>query len=167
VTPTEPYPIVCGVSTLEIKVTPPRVVLADDRASMARQLRALLTPSCEILQIVADGVALVAAVEALGPDVIVTDIGMPGLSGLAATRIILAQHPSARVVVVTVRDEPAVIREAFQVGVLGYVMKGDAGEELAGAVHAAMVGKPYVSTNARSALQARDREGPRPKEGEP
>jgi heat shock protein HslJ len=67
-----------------MNVTRPRVVLADDRAAMARQLQALLKPSCDILQVVADGAALVAAVEALGPDVIVTDIAMPRLSGLAA-----------------------------------------------------------------------------------
>jgi DNA-binding NarL/FixJ family response regulator len=135
------------------------VVLADDHASMARELRALLTPSCDILQIVADGAELVAAVEALEPDVIVTDIAMPGLGGLAAARIILSQHPSARIVFVSVRGEPAVIQEAMQIGVLGYVMKGDAADELASAVHAAMAGQQHVSTTARSALDGRGREG--------
>src|SRR5262245_3906201 len=131
----------------------PRVVLAEDHAPMARQLQALLTSSCDIVQVVVDGAALVAAVDALEPDVVVTDIAMPDLSGLAAARMILSRHPTARVVFVTVRDEPAVIQEAVDVGVLGYVMKGDAGDELARAVQVAMAGQRYVSTNARSALR--------------
>ena len=131
-------------------MTRPRVVLADDRASMARQLRALLLPSCDVVEVVSDGAALVAAVDALEPDVIVTDIAMPGVSGMAAARIIRSRHPAARVIFLTIRDEPELIREAAHIGALGYVMKGDAGDELAIAVHAAMAGVQYVSTSARA-----------------
>jgi DNA-binding NarL/FixJ family response regulator len=131
----------------------PRVVLAEDHAPMAQRLRALLEPSCDVLEIVEDGSALIAAVAALQPDAIVSDIAMPGMSGLAAARIILAEHPSARILFVTIRDEPSVVRAALQCGVLGYVLKGDAGDELPNAVLTVAAGQQYVSTNARAALE--------------
>jgi DNA-binding NarL/FixJ family response regulator len=133
-------------------VTRPRVVLAEDHAPMAQKLRALLEPSCDVVESVANGTALVAAVAALQPDAIVSDIGMPGLSGLRAARIILATHPDARIILVTIRDEPSIVRAALQCGVLGYVLKGDAGDELVSAVCAATAGQRYVSTNARAAV---------------
>jgi DNA-binding NarL/FixJ family response regulator len=119
---------------------------------MAQRLRALLEPSCDIVESVEDGSSLVAAVAAFQPDVIVSDIAMPGMSGLAAARIILAGQPGARIVFVTIRDEPSVVRAALQCGVLAYVLKGDAGDELVTAVRAAVAGRQYVSTNARAAL---------------
>jgi DNA-binding NarL/FixJ family response regulator len=129
------------------------VVLAEDHAPMAEKLRALLEASCDIVESVEDGAALIAAVAALRPDAIVSDIAMPGLSGLAAARIILAEQPNARIVFVTIRDEPSVVRAALHCGVLGYVLKGDAGDELSRAVRTVAAGRQYVSTNARAALE--------------
>jgi two-component system NarL family response regulator len=134
-------------------MTRPRVVLAEDNAPMAQQLLALLEPSCEVVKSVGDGAALIDAVSALQPDVIVSDIAMPGVSGLAAARRILAAQPAARIVVVTIRDEPSVVRAALQYGVLAYVLKDDAGDELVSAVRAVIAGEEYVSTNARAALK--------------
>jgi len=130
----------------------PRLVLAEDHEPMALQLRALLAPACEIVGTVEDGSALVAAADALEPDVIVSDISMPGLSGLAAAQIILARHPATRFVFVTMRDERAVVRAALKCGGLAYVLKCDAGDELVAAVRAAIAGEEYISTNARAAL---------------
>jgi DNA-binding NarL/FixJ family response regulator len=129
------------------------VVLAEDHAPMAQRLRALLEPSCDVLEIVEDGSALIAAVATLQPDAIVSDITMPGISGLAAARIILAGQPSARIVFVTIRDEPSVVRAALQCGALGYVLKDDAGDELPNAVLTVAAGQQYVSINARAALE--------------
>jgi DNA-binding NarL/FixJ family response regulator len=133
-------------------VTRPRVLLAENHASMARQLRALLDSCCDVVKVVEDGSALLAAAAAHQPDVIVTDIGMPRLSGLEAARIILADNPQARIVLVTIRDDPSVVRAALHSGVLAYVLKVDAGDELVDAVRAAIAGQRYLSTNARAAL---------------
>jgi DNA-binding NarL/FixJ family response regulator len=133
-------------------VTRPRVVLAEDNAPMAQRLQALLEPTCDVVGNVADGSALVDATAALRPDVIVSDIAMPRVSGLEAARIILADYPGVRIVFVTVRDEPSVVRAALRCGALAYVLKGDAGDELLSAVHAVLAGHQYVSTNARTAL---------------
>jgi DNA-binding NarL/FixJ family response regulator len=130
----------------------PRVVLAEDHVSMATRLVALLEPSCDVVQIVDDGSALVVAAAALRPDVIVSDITMPKLSGLSAARMILAERPEARIVFVTVRDEQSVVRAALQCGALAYVLKGDAGDELVTAVRAVLEGRRYLSTNARTLL---------------
>jgi DNA-binding NarL/FixJ family response regulator len=99
--------------------------------------------------------------------VIVSDIAMPGLSGLAAARVIVAQYPEARIVFVTVQDEGAVIRKALSDGARGYVVKGDAGDELPSAVRMVLAGGQYVSSSARAALRvpgpsgiARERQEP-------
>jgi len=129
-----------------------RVVLAEDHPGVAEQLRDLLSREYEVLEVVPDGGALVRAARTLAPDAIVADIGMPGMTGLAAARAILGEHPEARIVIVTVRDEASVIRHTLALGALGYVSKADAGEELLPAVRSSLEGHEYLSTNAREAL---------------
>ena len=82
------------------RVDRPRAVLAEDHEGVAEQLRKLLAPEFDVVATVADGHALVQAVEATRPDVVVADIVMPGLDGIAATAAILASRPAARVVLV-------------------------------------------------------------------
>ena len=130
----------------------PRVLIAEDHASIARQLRNLLEVECEVIAVVSDGQSLVAAVESLSPEVIVSDISMPGLDGLAAARIILERHPNARIVFVTVHDDRAVAQRALRLGALGYVLKNDAAEELLNAVRAAQAGQQHLSESIRSRL---------------
>ena len=129
----------------------PRVLIAEDHESVARQLRHLLEFECEVIDGVNDGQSLVAAVEASKPEVIVSDINMSGLDGLAAARIILERQPNARIVFVTVQDDKAVVRRALLLGALGYVLKSDAAEELLAAVHAAQAGRQHVSESVRHA----------------
>jgi DNA-binding NarL/FixJ family response regulator len=126
-------------------------LLAEDHVEMAHRLRSLLSSDYDV-DIAADGLALIAAVGTRVPDVIISDIMMPGISGLNAARKILATHPDSRIIFVSVRDEPAVIRKAFSAGALGYVVKSDAGEELANAVETVLVGGRFVSSAAQEAL---------------
>jgi DNA-binding NarL/FixJ family response regulator len=85
--------------------------------------------------------------------VIVTDIAMPGLDGIAAARKILRRSPSARVVFITVHDDLGIAQRSFSLGALGYVVKGSAGDELIPAIEAALNGRQYVSATLRSKLQ--------------
>jgi DNA-binding NarL/FixJ family response regulator len=87
-----------------------------------------------------DGYGLVAAADTLTPDVIITDIAMPGLDGMAAAGAILGRNPRARIVLVTVHNDTAMVQQALATGVLGYVLKLTAGEELVPATHAALDG---------------------------
>ena len=125
-----------------------RVLLAEDHPSVAEQLRGVLEPEFEVVATVSDGLALVAAFDELRPDVVVTDVAMPALNGIAAARAILRRDPTARVVLVTVHGDPALVDEGLATGALGYVLKDTAGEELPAAVRAARDGRRHVSLGA-------------------
>ncbi len=129
-----------------------RVLIAEDHQSVARQLRCLLEVECDIIDVVNDGQSLVAAVEAMAPEVIVSDISMPGLDGLAAARIILDKQPNARIVFVTVHDDRAMAQRALRLGAMGYILKHEAVEELLNAVRAAKAGQQHVSESIRLRL---------------
>jgi DNA-binding NarL/FixJ family response regulator len=122
-----------------------RVVLADDHPEVVKDLRALLEAEFEVVATVGNGHALVTAAEALVPDVIVTDIAMPGLNGIAAASRILASNPAARIVFVTVQNHPVLVEEGLAVGALGYVLKLTAGDDLVPAIRAALRGKRHIS----------------------
>ena len=121
-----------------------RVLLAEDHSAVAEQLHALLKTEFDVVAVVGDGCALLGAFQSLRPDVVVTDIAMPGIDGLAAATRILGQDHGARIVLVSVHDEPALVQAALDAGVLGYVSKSKAGEELLPAVHAAVRGERHV-----------------------
>ena len=119
---------------------------------MATELHELLSTAYDVIDIVHDGAALIAATRQAVPDAIVCDIAMPGVNGLAAAASIRASRPDARIVFVTVQDSRAVIRKAIDCGARGYVLKSDAGNELVAAVHTALEGGFYLSANARRIL---------------
>ena len=123
----------------------PRLVLADDHPETAALLRDVLEFDFEIVARARCGTGLVSAVEEWSPDAIVTDISMPRLDGLAAAAIILRRKPASRIVLVTVHNDASLVARAFAMGVLGYVLKLEAGEDLVPAVHAALRGERYVS----------------------
>jgi len=122
-----------------------RVVLADDHPMMLEGLRKLLKPDFEVVGAVTDGRALVAAAERLQPDLVITDISMPGMDGLEATRRLRVVVPGVRVLVLSVHTEPAWVRAAFEAGACGYLSKTSAAEEIESAVRAILLGHFYVS----------------------
>jgi|SRR5215469_9561070 len=128
----------------------PRVVLAEDHAEIAEQLRGLLASEFDVVAVAADGQALLRAAEVTHPDVVVSDIVMPEMDGIAATAALLAKQPSVRVVLVTVHDEPELIERGQAAGALGFVSKHRAGYELVPAVKAALRGERYVSRRSRA-----------------
>ena len=131
------------------KARRPRVLLADDHPAVVKDLCAVLEREFDVVATVDDGAALVATFDALAPDVVVTDIGMPGLDGIAAAGEILRKNPAARIVFVTVHDEVEMVKKGLAMGVLGYVLKLTAGEDLVPAIHAALRGERHVSPLAR------------------
>ena len=127
----------------------PRVLLADDHAETARQLRQLLEPQFDVVALVEDGRALVSSAARLSPDAIVADISMPGLDGIEASVLIRRSDPEARIVLVTVHSESVLVARGLAAGALGYVLKDAAGDELVPAVRAALDGQRFVSMRAR------------------
>jgi len=125
------------------------LVLAEDHAPVAEQLRQLLAIDFDVVATVADGHSLLRVAEDTHPDVVVADIVMPGLDGIAATAALLARRPNTRVVLITVHDDPELVERGYAAGALGYVSKHRAGQELVAAVRAAVRGERYVSPDIR------------------
>jgi DNA-binding NarL/FixJ family response regulator len=124
----------------------PTIVLAEDHPSVAEQLLKLLQDSFDVVAVVGHGEALIKSALRVRPDVVVTDISMPGMDGIRAAQEIRLQQPSLRVVFVTVHDDRALARKALSVG-LGYVLKTSAGDELVDAVNAVLEGRTFVSAS--------------------
>lgn len=122
-----------------------RVILADDHPEVVEDIRALVEPEFDVVATVGDGNALVAAAETIGFDVIVTDIAMPGLNGIAAAVQILRNNPAARIVFVTVHNQPELVEKGLAIGALGYVLKLRAGEDLVPAIHTVLRGQRHLS----------------------
>jgi DNA-binding NarL/FixJ family response regulator len=127
----------------------PRVLLAEDNANTAERLRKLLRAEFDVIAVVEDGGALVDAADRLSPDVIVTDIAMPGMDGIEAAVLIRRHDPNARIVLVTVHAESMLVDAGLEAGALGYVLKDAAGDDLVAAIRAALSGRQYVSRELR------------------
>jgi DNA-binding NarL/FixJ family response regulator len=98
--------------------------------------------------VVADGNALLREAEVAHPDLVITDIMMPGRDGIAATGTLLARHPGTRVVLVTVHDDPDLAERGYVAGALAYVLKVAAARDLVPAVRTVMRGERFLSTSA-------------------
>jgi len=122
-----------------------RVLLADDHRIVAEGLKRLLEPEFELVGLVEDGFALIEAAAEKKPDVIVTDISMPGLNGVEALEELKKKNPDARVVVLTMHREVAYARRALDAGALGYILKSSATQELVMAVRAAAAGQAFIT----------------------
>lgn len=126
-----------------------RVVLVDDQPLVRAGLRTLLErdPAIEVIGEAADGESGVRLVQQTRPDVVLMDIRMPGVDGLAATRQIVrdAQLNGTRVVVLTTFDEDEQIHEAIRSGAAGYLLKDSTPEELRRAVQLVAGGEALLS----------------------
>lgn len=122
-----------------------RILLADDHRLVAEGLKRLLEPVFDLLGTVEDGLSLLAAAQTLKPDVIVSDISMPGLNGLEVLERLKSERPDVRVVFLTMHHNVSYARQAMGNGALGYVLKHSAAEELILAVRAAANGRTFVS----------------------
>lgn len=115
-----------------------RILIADDHEVVRRGLSTLLQAheGWEICGEAKDGREAVEMAKQLKPDVVILDVGMPNLNGLAATRQLTQQNPSQKVIVLTITDSDEVIREALDAGARGFVLKSDAARDLVSAVEA-------------------------------
>ena len=132
------------VSGEEHNLAKPSVLLADDDAAFLAGVRKLLEPEFRIVDCVGDGQALIAAAHALVPDIILTDISMPYLSGIQAVRRLKATQPRARVIFLTVHEELAFAVQAERCGALAYVLKRRAASDLIPAIRAVIDGSSFI-----------------------
>ena len=125
-------------------MTKPRILLADDHPEVLDGLRGLLDELGEVVGIVEDGQALVEAAQRLQPDIIISDISMPRMNGLDATRALQACAPQSKVIMLTVHREAVYLSLAFNAGARGYVLKRSAVAELPHAVLHVLAGDRYI-----------------------
>jgi len=99
----------------------------------------------QVVGAVSDGTALLAAAAKLDPDVIVLDITMPHPDGLESARALGLAHSRARLVFLTVHEDPDFARAAFDAGALGYAVKSRLASDLLPAVRAVLAGRRFIS----------------------
>ncbi len=115
-----------------------RVLLADDHATVRDGLCALLDDSddIEVVDVAADGLETVGKARELKPDVVVMDIAMPRLNGIEATRRVLKDCPECRILILSQHEDVDHMLDAIWAGASGYLLKRDAGAELAEGIRA-------------------------------
>ena len=124
-----------------------RVLLVDDDQLMRAGLRAVLSSDAgiEVVGEAATGRAAVARVRALRPDLVLMDVRMPDLDGIAATREVLASSPDVKVVILTTFEQDDYIFGALSAGASGFLLKRTSPEELLAAIHTVAAGDSLLS----------------------
>lgn len=138
----------------------PRVLLADDHAMVTEALTSLLAAEFEVVGVVEDGRALLAAAETLRPDVIVADITMPRLNGIDALARLRQRGDRTPVVFLTMHREVNFARRALEAGAAGFVLKHSASVELIAAIRAALKGKTYLTPQLAGEVLDAMKDGP-------
>jgi DNA-binding NarL/FixJ family response regulator len=133
-----------------------RILLADDHVTVRHGLKLLIDsqPDMKVVAEASDGEAAVQHAVALKPNVIVMDISMPGVNGLAATRMLRKVQPSAAIVTLTRHSDDAYLQELLRAGVSGYVLKQSAPTELLQAIRAAAAGGQYLDSTLTARITA-------------
>lgn len=126
---------------------PIRVVLVDDHVLIRAGLRALLhsLPNIEVIGEASDGHEAVEVIARHQPDIVIMDIGMPGLNGVDSTRRIVKECPGVRVVILSMHANEEYVGRALDAGAMGYLLKGAEPAELELGLKAVMRGETYLS----------------------
>jgi DNA-binding NarL/FixJ family response regulator len=124
-----------------------RILLADDHTVVRNGLRLILErqPSFDVIGEAADGRQVVEMAALKLPDVVVMDIGMPGLNGIEAARRIIASHPETAVVILSMHADEGYVIRALKAGVKAYLLKDSAEADLIAAIRAISEGKSFFS----------------------
>ena len=135
-----------------------RVLIVDDHAIVRTGLRRVLDAEVDIETVGEAADAERAVFEAIEckPDVVLLDVMMPGKTGIEGMPSLLQAVPAAKVLVLSMQDDPRYVREAFDAGASGYVLKEAADTEVVGAVRAVAAGERYVHPSLGARLVAAD-----------
>jgi two-component system invasion response regulator UvrY len=138
-----------------------RVLLVDDHAVVRTGFRLLLQsqPDINVAAEAQSGEAACQIYAELAPDVVVMDLGMPGMGGLEAVRRIRARNPAARVLALSAHDDPMHARRALREGALGFLSKRSAPEALIEAIATVAAGRRYIDPSLAQKLALAEIEG--------
>jgi two-component system response regulator NreC len=148
---------------------PVRVLIVDDHGIVRSGLRLLLDadPALEVVGEAGDGAEAVLQSRSLRPDIVLMDVVMPGESGIGVTRRLLDERPEAKVLVLSMQDDPRYVREAFDAGARGYVLKDAVDSELVQAIGEVAAGGRYVNPGLGARLIQAQAEERRSAAGDP
>ena len=136
-----------------------RILLADDHKGMRDRVVRLLESEFEVVGAVEDGGALLEVASMMKPDVCVIDISMPVISGIEAAAQLKESGSTAKIIFLTVHEDPDFVQAALETGALGYVVKSKMASELRTAVKAAMAGRLFISPACTYSAQTESRKG--------
>ena len=125
---------------------PVRIVIADDHRILRAGLKTLLSgdPDIQVVGEATTGGEALKVAKTLHPDVLLMDIGMPGNEKLEATRQIIEAIPDIHVLMLTMYEDSALLKECLRIGAHGYIIKRAAESELIDAIHAVQRGIIYI-----------------------
>jgi DNA-binding NarL/FixJ family response regulator len=134
-----------------------RVLLVDDQSLIRQGLKALLElePDLQVLGEAENGQTAIALVETLQPDVVLMDIRMPVMDGVAATREIVERFANTKVLVLTTFDDDEYVAQALRYGAMGYLLKDTPSEELAAAIRSVHKGYTQLGPGLVEKIMAR------------
>lgn len=123
-----------------------RILIADDHGVLRAGLRAILEeePDLQVVGEAADGQEALHLAGKYGPDLVLLDIGMPGMDGIEVTRRLARISPQTRVLILSVYEDGSLLREAIQAGASGYIVKRAVEDELISAIQAVSRGDMYI-----------------------
>lgn len=131
-----------------------RIMLVDDHRLFRDGLRTLLSqqPDMEVVGEAIDGPAVLSSVRELRPDILLMDISMPGLNGIGATRRVVAEYPTIRIIMLSMHADQRYVSESLRAGALGYVLKDSAIDELLAAIRTVSRGQRFLSGSIASVI---------------
>jgi DNA-binding NarL/FixJ family response regulator len=136
----------------------PRLLLAEDHIGMRERVVQLIGRNFDIVGVVGDGSAFLEAASRMKPDVCVIDISLPGMSGIEAATQLKELGSTARLVFLTMHEDPDYVRAALAAGAAGYVVKSRMASDLRFAIKEAIAGRLFVSPTVPYVTQNDQRE---------
>ncbi|MDN2482721.1 response regulator [Vibrio agarivorans] len=129
------------------------VVIADDHQIVSEGIARLVELSHQVVGIGADATELLALVKKHQPDLIISDISMPGMQLNTTLSLLKRTSPESRVVCLSMHDEPEIVKAAYEYGADGYVLKHQAGFELAKTIEKVLAGERYIPDELKSIIE--------------
>jgi two-component system nitrate/nitrite response regulator NarL len=128
------------------------VLLVDDHRILLDGLKSLVSNPFEVKAIATSGTEALTLIKTTEFDVLITDYEMPGMSGLELVKAAKIARPEMKIIVLSMHDDPSVVRELLQIGALGYLLKKNTGTNLSDALHKVIEGKRYLSNEIAELL---------------
>lgn len=141
-----------------------RVLIVDDHPMVAEGIQSILETydDINVVGCLSNGREVIEKVNNFDPDVILLDLNMPEVNGLAATEILLENHPDIKILILSMHDTPEYISTALSAGAKGYILKDVPTEEIKTAIDTVMRGEQYLCTGATDSIEPKTSDGRTP-----